>query len=383
MFRKNNNLYLTAILIAIIAFALMTIYSASSTKDKTRSFGLSAESATLYQPDTKSFLYEKNADEPMPMASTTKIMTALVALENSELSELVHVNASAVGIEGSSAYLKEGDVLSMEELLYALLLGSANDAAVAIAEHISKDVESFVSLMNARAEELGLLNTHFVNPHGLDDKEHYTTARELALIAAEALKNENFKKISSTYKKTFTNGERTRTYVNHNKLLNLYDGSIGMKTGFTKRSGRCLVGAAERDGLTFVSVTLNAPSDWSDHTKLFDYGYETLECLTLAEDSEYSYEVAVLDGIATDITVENREAASVILERGEHEVKKHVKLPRLTVAPISEGEIIGSVIFTVDGEYAAQVPLVATESVSTKEKQGILNRLKEKFGIGS
>lgn len=383
MFKKNNNLYLTVILIAVIAFALMTIYSASSTKERTKSFGLSAEAATLYQPDTECFLYEKNADEPMPMASTTKIMTALVALENSELSELVYVKASAVGIEGSSAYLKEGDTLTMEELLYALLLGSANDAAVAIAEHISADVDSFVSLMNERAESLGLTNTHFVNPHGLDDEEHCTTARELALIAAEALKNDNFKKISSTYKKTFSSEERTRTYVNHNKLLKLYDGSIGMKTGFTKRSGRCLVGAAERDGLTLVSVTLNAPSDWSDHAKLFDYGYDTLECITLAEVSEYCYDIAVLDGAQDVVTVENHEAASVILEKGQHEVKKYVKLPRLTVAPIHGGEALGTIIFTVDGEYAAQIPLVASESVKVKEKQKILDRLKEKFGIES
>ena len=196
MRRNNHYIVIAVILIFALLFSVMTIY-AFGEKKSTRT-NVSARSAALYLPETKSFLYAKNASDPMPMASTTKIMTAIIALEHSELSDIVKIDDSAIGTEGSSAYLRHGDVLSMEELLYALLLQSANDAAVAIACHIGGDINSFVDLMNEKAEMLGLSNTHFTNPHGLDDKEHYTTAEELAIIAATALENQIFRKIAST-----------------------------------------------------------------------------------------------------------------------------------------------------------------------------------------
>jgi len=380
MFRKNTNLYLSVILIAVIAFSLMTIYAASSTKHH-KGFGISAHSAILYQPETKAFLYEKNADERMPMASTTKIMTALVALENASLEERVEIGEESVGIEGSSAYLKAGEVLTVEELLYALLLNSANDAATAIAYHVSGSIEEFAELMNSRAESLGLCDTHFTNPHGLDDENHYTTARELACIAAQALENENFKKITSTYKKSFVNEERSRIYVNHNKLLSSYDGCIGVKTGFTKKSGRCLVSAAERNGLTFVSVTLDAPSDWSDHVNLLDYGYETLEKITFADVGEFSYEVSVIDGMQESVAVKNTESASVIVEKGKHTVKEYVKLPRFTASEVKAGDVLGEVIFTLDGEYAATVKLYAQSAVLRKSDRGLFKKIISQFHL--
>lgn len=373
MRRDNRATYIAALLLAAIIFSFLTIYAFGEHREE--GFSVSARSAVLYQPETDAFLFLKNADERLPMASTTKIMTALLALERCDMGERVEIDDSAIGTEGSSAYLKSGDILTMEELIYALLLQSANDAAVAIACHIGGDVEGFANLMNKKACELGLTATHFDNPHGLDGEEHYTTARELALIASAALKNEDFKEIVSTYKKSFHTEERSRTYVNHNKLLHLYDGCIGVKTGFTKRSGRCLVGAAEKDGLTFISVTLDAPSDWRDHSVMLDYGYERLERVVFANALDHIYRLPVIDGDAEYLTVLNTEGAELIRERTDSEISEHIKLVRYAVAPIKRGDILGEVIYTVNGVEAARVPLIATEAVNKKGKDGFFSRI--------
>ena len=271
----NNNFQKTFILVLIVSIlviSLMTVFAAAEAGNNAPR-GISAKSAALYCPETKSFLYEKNADVRLPMASTTKIMTALLALERGDLSSTVTVPKEAVGVEGSSLYLEEGDELTLSDLLYSVLLRSANDASVAVAIAVSGDAESFTVLMNERASELGLTDTHFDNPHGLDSETHYTTARDLALLSAKALENESFKAISSTYNYSFTksSGEEI-SLVNHNKLLKMLDGTVGLKTGFTKKSGRCLASAIEKDGVTLVAVTLNAPDDWRDHKTLYEYG---------------------------------------------------------------------------------------------------------------
>lgn len=373
MKRSSTSIYIAVLLITAFIFSFLTIYAFG--EHKSGGFSVSARSAVLYQPEIDNFLYSKDADVRLPMASTTKIMTALVALENSVLSEIVEVEDSAIGTEGSSAYLRQGDTLTMEELLYALLLQSANDAAVAIACHIGGDVEGFSALMNDRACQLGLTDTHFTNPHGLDDDEHYTTARELSLIAAEAMRNPTFKKIASTYKKTFAIEDRTRTYVNHNKLLRLYDGCIGVKTGFTKKSGRCLVGAAEKEGLTFITVTLDAPSDWSDHKKMLDFGFESLEKITLASGFDHMYKIPLLDGESEYLTVANPDGAEMITERTEQEIAEHVRLVKYGIAPINRGDKLGEIIYTSDGKEVARVPLVALESVKKKENKGFFEKI--------
>lgn len=373
MRRDNRATYIAALLLAAILFSFLTIYAFGEHHEG--GFSLSANSAVLYQPQTETFLYLKNADLRLPMASTTKIMTALIALESCGMEELVEIDGSAIGTEGSSAYLKMGDVLTMEELVYALLLQSANDAAVAIACHIGGDVEGFADLMNGRACDMGLTDTHFENPHGLDGDEHYTTARELAIIASHALKNEDFKRIVSTYKKSFHTEERSRTYVNHNKLLHLYDGCIGVKTGFTKKSGRCLVGAAERDGLTFITVTLDAPSDWRDHSLMLDYGYERLERVVFANALDHMYRLPVIEGEEDHLTVLNTEGAELIRERSEGEIAEHIRLVRYAVAPIRRGDILGEIIYTIDGEETARVPLIAAETVNKKEKDGFIRKI--------
>ena len=378
MKRQDNAVEILKIFaIALLLFALLGLYP--SAEGRSARLNLSARAATLYVPEIDRFIYSNNSDQRLPMASTTKIMTALIALEECEGDEVIVIDDESVGIEGSSAYLRAGDKLTMEELAYALLLQSANDAAVAIARHIGGSTEAFADIMNERAKALGLSDTHFENPHGLDSSEHYTTAHDLAKIAAAALKNPKFKEIASTYKKSFITEERSRTYVNHNKLLNMYDGCVGVKTGFTKKSGRCLVGAAERDGLTLISVTLDAPSDWADHKNMLDYGYERLEKISFAEPSEYEYDIPVIDGVADSVLVKNEELASLIREKGGSDFESHVKLSRFVVAPVREGDILGEVIFTIDGKECARVNLLAAENVRKKESKNLWERITSLF----
>lgn len=346
---------------------------------KADNISISAESAVLYLPETEELVYEKNADERMPMASTTKIMTALVVLSEAERDELVIIPEEAVGIEGSSAYLKGGEELTIEELLYALLLQSANDVATALAYHVGGDIRGFSDMMNAKAEELGLNNTHFTNPHGLDDDEHYTTARDLAIIAAKAMENETFRNIVSSKRKSFASDTRRRTYINHNKLLCMYDGCVGVKTGFTKKSGRCLVSAAEREGLTFITVTLDAPNDWEDHKKLLNYGYLHIEKIALCTENKFRYEIPIIGGEKDTLSVGSSDAKSVILPRGEHEVQQFVKLTRYAVAPIKKGDIVGEVIFTVDGNEAGRTRLYSLEDVKEQKEKGFIERILSLF----
>ena len=373
MKRDNINLYIAVLLIAAVIFSFLTIYAFG--EQKATAFSVSADSAVLYQPDNDIFLYTKNSDVRLPMASTTKIMTALIALEEGNLEDIVEIDDKSVGVEGSSAYLKVGDRLTLEELVYALLLQSANDAAIAIACHIGGDVDGFSALMNKKAEDLKLTDTSFTNPHGLDAPEHYTTARELAIIAAEALKNTEFKKIVSTYKRTFSTEGRVRTYVNHNKLLRIYDGCIGVKTGFTRKSGRCLVGAAEKDGLCFITVTLDAPNDWNDHAKMLDYGYARMEKLILAEPFDHMYKIPLINGERETILAANTEGSELICERSDSNIEESIHLLRYGIAPIKSGDIVGEIIYTSDGEELARVPIIATETVQKKKQNGLLYKI--------
>ena len=278
---------------------------------------LSAECAVLVDAENRRVLYGKDADKRHAMASTTKIMTALVALEHAPLDRVITVPEEAVGVEGSSVYLRAGERYTLEALLHALMLASANDAAEVIAHAIAGSTAAFAELMNEKAATLGLTDTHFENPHGLDSDGHYTTARELALIACEALENPDFERIVSTRRYVFSgiDGENVRTLINHNKMLFLYDGAIGVKTGFTKRCGRCLVSAAKRDGMTLIAVTLDAPSDWSDHAKLLDHGYGSYESRRIAAPGEVSCTVPMFN-TDTEITVKNRDEIRLVLEKG-------------------------------------------------------------------
>lgn len=331
---------------------------------------VSAKSAVLIEAESGRVLYQKNAFIRLPMASTTKIMTAIVAIEKGDLGKTVTVAKEAVGVEGSSIYLVPNEKLTLESLVWALLLQSANDAATAIAIEVGGSVEGFAKLMNEKAEELGLTATHFTNPHGLDDEDHYTSAYDLAKIAAYALRNETFKTICSTYKKTIPHGEDgTRVLVNHNKLLRLYDGAIGVKTGFTKRSGRCLVGAAERDGLTLVSVTLSAPDDWNDHKEMLDFGFSHYERVTLAEAGGFTAPLPLTGGTVDYVIAANAEKMSVMLNRAHGEITYRLEAPQIQVAPVKVGDVLGKIVYLCDGEEIASSLLIAANSVETPQKR--------------
>ena len=337
---------------------------------------LSAKSAALYEPTTESFLYLKNADTRLPMASTTKIMTALVAIENCELDKKIEIADDAIGIEGSSLYLRHGEIITMNDLLYGLMLRSANDAAAAIAYAICGSIEGFAQMMNDKAAQLGLKDTHFTNPHGLDDDEHYTTARELAIISAAAMKNSIFREIVSTKKSVINNDDgEARLVLNHNKLLTLYDGAIGIKTGFTKRCGRCLVGAAEKDGLTFITVTINAPDDWNDHISLFDYGYSLLEMRHLAAKGEFNYKIPIIDSKNEYLTVTNNESLDVVVNKNGGAVRADVKLPRYATSKVRKNDVLGKVIFSLDGKCIGEVNLIAENESKTQENKRLFSKL--------
>lgn len=329
---------------------------------------ISAASAILIECDSGHVIWEKNADKRMPMASTTKIMTALVAIERCDTERIVEISPLAIGIEGSSIYLYAGERLSMEDLLYAMLLESANDAAAAIAIEVGGSIEGFADMMNQKAAELGLKNTHFTNPHGLDDPEHYTTASELATIAMAAMQNQTFKEIVGTYKKTIplNETEGVRLLINHNKMLKMYDGACGVKTGYTKKSGRCLVSAATRDNVDLLAVTLNAPSDWSDHKELFDYGFSLFESRILCGQGEFRYSMPVISGNDSYVVLENTTDVSVTVPRGYGEIDCEVYLPRFIFAPVSAGDIVGTLIYKLDGKVIATCPIEATFDVTEK-----------------
>ena len=356
---------------------------AASAKEYFPALSVSAECAALLCADTGELLYVKNADNRHPMASTTKIMTALVALENSGLNDTVHVSPDAVGVSGASVYLYADEELTMETLLYALMLESANDAAAAIAIAVAGDVESFAGMMNERAASLGLENTHYENPHGLDSAEHYTTARELAALTAEALKNETFCELVSTYKKTIEmhNGKGSRLLINHNKLLKSYDGAIGVKTGYTSSSGRCLVTAAERDGLTFIAVTLNAPDDWNDHRAMLDAGFDFYKRVSLAEPASESYDIPVIGGTEETARVLNNTAESAVLRTDADDIRTEVELPRFCFAPVVGGEKLGRVCYYSGDTLIGETALYAEKDIpAVEEKISFHDRIMSFFG---
>ena len=251
---------------------------------------ISAKSAALIDAKSGAVLFEKDSSAHLPMASTTKIMTAYVILTNMDIDEVVKVPKEATLVEGSSIYLRDGEEIKVETLLYGLMLESGNDAAVALAVACSGSVDEFAALMNRTAHEMGMCDTVFANPHGLSAENHYTTAYELAYITSKAMQIDKFREIVSTQKMLVPSldGSSTRLFLNHNKLLKYYDGAVGVKTGFTKNAGRCLVSAAERDGDMFIAVTLNDGNDWSDHQSMLDYAFNCYDTVSVAKKGEFS-----------------------------------------------------------------------------------------------
>lgn len=318
---------------------------------------VSAKAAILMHADSGRVLYEKNADEHMLIASTTKIMTAIVVLEHCELDDLVEVDSRSAGIEGSSMYLKAGESYTVEDLLYGLLLVSGNDAASALALHVADSMEEFAELMNAKAAELGMTESSFKNAHGLDEEGHYSTARDMAKLAAYCMGNEDFARIAGTVSHTV--GEQT--LVNHNRLLREYDGCLGLKTGYTMAAGRTLVTCAERDGARYVCVTLNDPDDWDDHKALYDWAFANYSFAEVIP-AGLSYEVPLISGAEMTAPAETEGAAYALIKNGES-FDMELELPAFAFAPISEGERAGRAVACSDGQEIASVRIVYSEDV--------------------
>ncbi len=320
-----------------------------------------AQAAYLIEANSGRVLYAKNEDARLPMASTTKIMTALLAVESGRLRETVTVPDEAAGTEGSSMYLKAGEKLPLEDLVYGLMLTSGNDAAVAIACFLDGSTRAFADHMNARAKEMGLNDTHFVTPNGLHDPDHYTTAKDLALLGAAALENPFFAKIVRTqYRKT--EGTNPHTLKNKNRLLWEYEGGIGIKTGYTIAAGKCLVFAAERGELKLVGVVLNCPTMWNTAKSMLDAGFRDYRIrIFLSRDTVFA--LPVKNGVKK--TLSAAPIADILYPTeidGNETYSAETSFDTLT-APIRAGQQVGTAALVRDGTVVKTVPIVACETV--------------------
>lgn len=321
-------------------------------------------------------LYAQNAEEKLPMASTTKIMTALLALENADRSLMVTVHPDSVGVEGSSAYLVKNEKMKLSDLLYALMLQSANDAASAIAIAVGGSIDKFVDMMNQKAVDLGLESTYFTNPHGLYDTDHYSSAADMAKIMVEAMQNDSFADIVSTKKYTFTseNGIE-RTFVNHNRLLWTLDGCIGGKTGYTQRAGRCLVSATKFGDIIFVAVTLSDGNDWRDHATLHNYAKSLYQTRVLADAGVKFGSISIVGGNSNSVTLVSRKPLEVTIPIGDS-VCVVTECRRFEFAPLSSSSPVGSAVAISDGVELCRVELYPSVDVTASEieQKGLLSR---------
>ncbi|WP_297871728.1 D-alanyl-D-alanine carboxypeptidase family protein [uncultured Oscillibacter sp.] len=340
------------------SFALAGLALLSLLPGRAEGVGTSAASAILMDVDSGRVLYEQNADAKMLIASTTKIMTALVAVRDGNLSDTVTVSREAAYTEGSSMYLKEGEELTLETLLYGLMLCSGNDAAVAVAEHVGGSVQGFVKRMNETARELGMDHSSFANPNGLDDEKHYSTARDMAVLACAALENETVLRIAST--RSITIGGRTMT--NHNKLLSMMDGCLGLKTGYTRAAGRTLVSCAERNGQRLAAVTLQDGNDWADHQSLFEYGFSAYPAQRPAILGRELGRAAVAGGMSDSVPLVAADSFSWPLAEGER-LETSLELFRDLSAPVTAGTRAGQAVFTLNGQEVGRVDLLCGETV--------------------
>ena len=338
---------------------------------------VSAQSAVVLTADTGTVLFEKDGHTPRPVASTTKIMTALLALEAAQEQgdPLVDITQEMVAVEGSSMGLQAGDSISLTGLAAGMLLASGNDAANAAALYLDGSLESFAARMNQRAAALGMEDTHFVTPSGLDGEDaqglgHLSTAYDMALLARAALEDQAFRQLCSSPSLAVEFAEPVKrvTYTNHNKLLTQYQGCVGVKTGFTKEAGRCLVSAAERDGALLIAVTLNAPNDWQDHAALLDYGFSQVEPYQLA-GGDVRLTVPVVGSPVEVVSLRGSNGGEVTLPLGQDaQVERVVRVPKFLYAPVEAGEQVGEICWYLEGQLLGSAPLTAAGAAPLQEK---------------
>ena len=358
-------------ILTMLCAALMLLPAARGSESLT----VAARGAVLIDGAGGRVLFGQNENARYPMASTTKVMTTLLALENAPLDDQVTAGKNAAGVTGTSLYLSEGETLSMEHMLYGLMLRSGNDAAVAVAEHIAGSVPAFAEMMNARAAQLNA-DAHFVNPHGLDADGHWITALGLARIMREAMRNETFRTITATRRKVvpWVGNEYSRVLENKNKLLTTYEGATGGKTGFTNRAGRCLVFCAQRDGLELIGAVLNCPTWFDTAEMMLDYGFEHFRLERGLDAGETARAVSVLNGEAAAVNAVAESDLSAAVPIGVP-VEHVVILPETLEAPVAAGAVLGSAAIRVDGETVAQCALVARTGVERLDIREAFRRI--------
>lgn len=344
----------------IIAFLLCTVLFVGSFSLMAEGIDVSAASAIVFVADSGEILFEKDAYKRRSMASTTKIMTAVIALESEKLNDIVTVSNKMINVEGTSMGLKKGDKITLENLVRGMMLLSGNDAANAIALYLGGSEEDFAVMMNNKARKLGMRDTNFVTASGLDDDEHYTSAYDMALLTSYAMRNPKFRRLVSLTKGEveYVSPDATYTYYNHNKFLTMYDGACGVKTGFTKKSGRCLVTAVEKNGNLVIAVTLNAGDDWNDHEKLYDYCFsegkfsqipDTFDTFIPVTGSDKNGIIAVAEHIPEIFTAK------------QSEIETKICIDKFLYAPVEKGEQVGFVRFYVEGVCVRETALLASE----------------------
>ncbi len=342
--------------------------------------GSSARGAVLMESKTGKVLLRHNENEPLPMASTTKVMTALLALEYGKLDEVVTVSRKAFGVPGTSIYLSQGERITLRDLLYGLMLASGNDAATAIAEHVGGSVEAFCQKMTQRARELGCEKTVFVNPHGLPAAGHQTTAYELALIAREAMTYPLFREIVSTQRASIPWESRNydRILNNKNRLLREYEGALGIKTGYTKAAGRCLVFGARREGLEVIGVVLNC-GDWFEEAKrLMDQGFADFEMFTAFGGEELVRALPVKDGTQETASVVARGGLATPVRKGQVPTLE-MELPERLTAGLAQGSPVGEARLLLGDTVLTETPLVLGEPVAKRDLAFLLGRLLDRW----
>lgn len=324
---------------------------------------VSAKSAVLMDAITGEVLFAKDADTPRAMASTTKLMTALIAAESGDWSRTVEVTAEMVAVEGSSLGLRAGDRLTLWDAVCGMLLRSGNDAANAVALTMAPTLTDFAAMMNAKAAELGMTSTTFVTPSGLDAEQHLSTARDMALLGCAVLRDPALVAITKHKSAPISIDGRKMTVTNHNRLLTLYPDAIGLKTGFTKKAGRCLVSAAERDGLALVAVTLSAPNDWEDHIRLLEFGFSSRCALSFP-----TVEVAplsIVGGVSSEVTLQvNSPSPLSVPAEQAGEVTATVCLPPFVFAPVEAGAVVGRVEYRLEDEMIQVCDIRTVDTVT-------------------
>lgn len=343
---------------------------------------ISASSAVLLVSGSNEVLFEKSAYEKRPMASTTKIMSSIIAIESGRLDEEITVTQEMTAVEGTSMGLLPNDRVSVSELVYGMLLSSGNDAANATAITIAGSKDAFVSMMNDKAKQIGMLSTHFSTPSGLDADDHYSTAYDMALLGSYAIENEQFLEIcsSSSAVVDYGNPPYKRRLTNHNKLLKIYDGAIGIKTGFTKKSGRCLVSAAERDGVTLICVTLNDADDWNDHKKLLDYGFDIVKRY---DNYQRDFLIRIVGGKEASANAQLQRAPKIGTLNGR--ITQKVYIEHFLYAPVKKNDVVGySLFYYQNGALADTVPIINKSDIGQtkyekKAKFSFIHRILRKI----